>query len=244
MPARACFTFADWQSVTSKWPEKPHLVTRAPVQLGDSLKKGPMYGGSTGHCPKVGKPVGPSHMAYGSEWIPIGFSRDGAFAGAALTDHDATSPQLDVRVISLIEDKELGRVVWTPEPGETLRGMSLEATPRVGALLAEFAIEPGIQVMEPRPYTVGGAKLSVSIGKGRPLEDQTHVQVSSVVLTKADVGKKWIGEVRGGPVLVGVIRSPFEPRIAVITTTNRYSFEATTECGMHVLGAHTETRFK
>ena len=167
--------------------------------------------------------------------IPIGFSPAGAFAWIELPPDEAIGCFLwSFVIVDLVTDKELHREHWDEGTGgscekivDTASLLALKGPAFQAALAKHGVIADQALALQPLPYAHEGDLFDVRQVPGPPQFDQGAISVPLDLSARSQLhGRKSIGTVyvqatedmprTWGQELLGVIPSPFEPRVVVV----------------------------
>jgi hypothetical protein len=192
----------------------------------------------------------------------LGFSSDGALAwmsGAEFPEMDGYS--WGVVVQDLVADRQIGRVLGGPSAG--VDGLQQAATSRykeLRALLVEHGIAgrpvpTGQGPLHPLPW-IREPPQSDRVAYVDHGQDEVYTveveaigkDVYEVRLRSSRRGLKVIGQLEtllGGPTPIGLVISPFEPRVAVVLQYASWPLHGSDAKTLDftILGAHLETGF-
>lgn len=181
--------------------------------------------------------------------IPFGYSKKGAFAHLEYTDEDVIGLWKLV-ITDLITDKRLATVsMEDPDYALDMRAfLKAQALP-VGLAIEKHRIRPqDLGKPAPFPLKLGGQSVDLRLAHHpRPRDSDTRRH--EVFLSVSDLGEKRLAELNapgdaGCCGVLGAVKSPHEPRLAVLILRAQRGFEGALVCKVEVIGAHLKAGFK
>jgi len=179
-------------------------------------------------------------------YLLIGFAKSGHLAWIERA-RSVDGPEFwRLQVQNLDQDKkDLTVDLWPEEDQEITAANFCKAfSDSIDKSLAKFAIQPAKSLV-PVPAGAQSAIAEVEIQKGT--KDQNSQTLHTMIM-KTTKGQKTLGTVRqvdpdtgqdpiSAPKLVGLLKSPFEQRVAVLFYQETQGAEATTNCALQVFGS-------